>query len=257
MILPGSYANGFAPRDGSPAFPSLWRDCIGAWAPCLGPTGLTLRDWSVRKDHGTLVNATFKPRSLLFNGTSAYVSFASGIGSRTGSSACSLSLWMNATSVSSRQALVADWDSSGSAESFAAQVGWSSGQAGIAVRSPSVAQVSAGTVAANVWTHLCFISGASGTQVYVNGTRTFSSATAVTLDSGNTLSFGRAGALSSFYFGGEMDDVRLYRRVLSQAEINMLRMRRGIAYELAPRRRSSVAVAAFNRRRRLLLGASS
>ena len=56
MILPGSYANGFAPRDGQPLYPELWRGCVGAWNPGLGPTGLTLRDWSGFGNHGTLTN---------------------------------------------------------------------------------------------------------------------------------------------------------------------------------------------------------
>jgi hypothetical protein len=58
MILPGTYQNGFAPRDGSPLYPELWRGCVGAWNPGLGPTGLTLRDWSGYGNHGTLTNIT-------------------------------------------------------------------------------------------------------------------------------------------------------------------------------------------------------
>jgi len=56
MILPGTYQNGFAPRDGEPLFPELWDGCVGAWNPGLGPSGLTLRDWSPYKNHGTLTN---------------------------------------------------------------------------------------------------------------------------------------------------------------------------------------------------------
>ena len=56
MILPASYSNGFAPRDGQPLYPELWRGCVGAWCPSLGPTGLTLRDWSGFGNHGTLTN---------------------------------------------------------------------------------------------------------------------------------------------------------------------------------------------------------
>jgi len=52
---------------------------------------------------------------------------------------------------------------------------------------------------------------------------------------------------------GDIDDVRLYRS-LSANQVTMLASRRGIAYEFAPRRRASVQVAAFNRRRRLLVG---
>jgi hypothetical protein len=59
------------------------------------------------------------------------------------------------------------------------------------------------------------------------------------------------------FLNGQIDDLRLYSRILSAQEIRLLASRRGIAYEMAPRRRSSVQVAAFNRRRRLLIGAGS
>jgi hypothetical protein len=58
------------------------------------------------------------------------------------------------------------------------------------------------------------------------------------------------------YTDGMLDDVRFYNRMLSAKEARILASRRGIAYELAPRRRSSSAVQ-FNRRRRLLVGAHS
>ena len=62
---------------------------------------------------------------------------------------------------------------------------------------------------------------------------------------------------SNFGFSNAViDDVRIYNRALSPQEIRILATRRGIAYEMAPRRRSSSAVQ-FNRRRRLLLGASN
>jgi hypothetical protein len=54
---------------------------------------------------------------------------------------------------------------------------------------------------------------------------------------------------------GKSDDIRIYNRAITTSEIRLLASRRGIAYELAPRRRSSSAVL-FNRRRRLLLGAT-
>ena len=38
------------------AFPELWEGAVGAWAPCLGPTGLRLHDFSMRQNWGTLTN---------------------------------------------------------------------------------------------------------------------------------------------------------------------------------------------------------
>lgn len=49
MILPGSYTNGFAPRDGQPLYPELWADTRLAMVPGLGPTGARLADCGPRK----------------------------------------------------------------------------------------------------------------------------------------------------------------------------------------------------------------
>ena len=38
------------------AFPELWEGVVGAWAPCLGPTGLRLHDFSRRQNWGMLTN---------------------------------------------------------------------------------------------------------------------------------------------------------------------------------------------------------
>jgi hypothetical protein len=56
---------------------------------------------------------------------------------------------------------------------------------------------------------------------------------------------------------GSVCDFMVFPWLLSDAEKRILALRPGVAYELAPRRRASVQVAAFNRRRRLLIGAGS
>ena len=38
------------------AYPELWSGCVGAWAPCLGPTGTRLHDLSRYRNWGTLTN---------------------------------------------------------------------------------------------------------------------------------------------------------------------------------------------------------
>ena len=54
MIDNPSYQD-FATHDDS-AYPELWDGCVGAWAPCLGPTGLRLHDMGGRANWGTLTN---------------------------------------------------------------------------------------------------------------------------------------------------------------------------------------------------------
>ena len=55
LVIP-SYQNGFAPRDGPPAYPELWDGLVGLWQPTLGPTGLKLFDQSGYHRDGTLTN---------------------------------------------------------------------------------------------------------------------------------------------------------------------------------------------------------
>lgn len=232
-------------------FPALWRGCIGAWAPCLGQTGGTLLD-RLGRDHGSLVNTAWSGKSLVFNGANSYVNFSGGIGQRTGSRSCSVSLWVNTTTVTVRQIILGDWNASGFGESFGPQIGWGSGQTGFAVRSPSVASTTTGAMSANVWTHLCFMSGILGSYVYVNGVLTWVNGTPVTLDSGSTFTIGRTGAFNGGYFSGEIADIRLYRRYLLPVEINVLRLRPNIAYDTFVRNRGNRL---GNRRRRLICGA--
>ena len=55
LIIP-TYSQGFASKASESEAPELWRGLVGAWLPFLGPTGLTLRDQSAFKNHGTLTN---------------------------------------------------------------------------------------------------------------------------------------------------------------------------------------------------------
>lgn len=64
-------------------YPELWDGCVGAWAPCLGPTRLKLYDLSGNSRHGTLKNMaqasdwpkSFGQHCLDFDGTNDYVEF--------------------------------------------------------------------------------------------------------------------------------------------------------------------------------------
>lgn len=67
------------------AVPELWNGVVGAWAPCLGPTGLRLHDHSRRSNWGTLTNmdpptdwvVSGGQYALDFDGTNDFVSLGS------------------------------------------------------------------------------------------------------------------------------------------------------------------------------------
>ncbi len=81
---PPSYHQGYADRPSRSAYPGLWEGLIGAWVPALGVTGGTLRDVSGHGVHGTLVSIpstgwgiSNNPRvpgyALTFDGSADYV----------------------------------------------------------------------------------------------------------------------------------------------------------------------------------------
>jgi len=79
-----SYANGFARCAAESESPGLWTGLQGLWMPSLGPTGLTLRDWSGKGNHGTLTSmdpatdwvAGEKGWALDYDGSNDYVGAA-------------------------------------------------------------------------------------------------------------------------------------------------------------------------------------
>ena len=56
MNINPSYGVGFARNAAQSEYPELWRGLVGLWSPSLGPTGLTLYDWSGNKNRGALTN---------------------------------------------------------------------------------------------------------------------------------------------------------------------------------------------------------
>lgn len=251
MILPASYSNGFAPRDGQPLYPSLWRGCVGAWNPGLGPTGSTLRDWSGRGNNGTLTNGPTWITSqgkyaLMLDGTDDRVAAPA----LATSSNMTLSIWHYLTSTSDEMLLNATPTNSM----------WNLFYIGSALTlrggtvSPQLAYTPSGILSR--WTHVAAtLSGTTGT-LFIDGSQVASGSIAAVGASPTGTDIGAYSDFGSGYFAtGNLDDARIYTRTLNANEIRLLSSRRGIAYELAPRRRSSSAVQ-FNRRRRLLLGST-
>jgi hypothetical protein len=259
MILPGSYANGFAPRDGQPLYPELWRGCVGAWAPCLGPTGLRLRDWSGFSNHGTLTGMDAASDWVMsggkfgldFDGVNDHV-LCGNYPQTQLVAGMSVSFWLYPTNLTPLQGVISHNSASDNGWMVAIQSG--------TLRFPQYSQ-NLVTITANVWTHVTCVRRGTGNvanEIWLNGQIAISSNAT---DRANTslypLVIGRLyGGVNGFYLVGLADDFAVYNRPLSSGEIKLRASRRGIAYELAPRRRSSSAVQ-FNRRRRLLIGAGS
>ncbi len=260
MILPASYANGLAPRDGQPLYPELWRGCVGAWASCLGPTGLTLRDWSGLANHGTLTNMSASSDwvvrsgryALDFDGSNDYVPT-----SRvpvTGTGQITISIWVLQSSDRTEDHAI-KFGTATTANAIGIYKGLAN-EIEFGLHASSFARFTGWSAFIGKWTHLAGVLRQGYIGLYINGVLAAEQNTVAAYNIGTT--FCHIGAAQSVLvpWVGQIDDVRVYGRVLSSNEITLLASRRGIAFELASRRRSAL-VAGFNRRRRLLVGAGS
>jgi hypothetical protein len=275
MILPGTYANGFAPRDGQPLYPELWRGCVGAWAPCLGPTGLSLRDWSGRGNHGTLTNmvpgedwvASQGRYALDFDGSNDRVEIPASSTFNNQNFSITIRIFMRANTNNAVKTIL-DLDHAGlnnwviqsetattTARYYLAYMQTGLGFTATTGSSNGIA------IPLNIFSILTYTKIGKTIVGYLDGVPVWTPAE-VASESVQFLATSamRIGTVVSNSFASErhvncqMDSVMIHNRGLSLHEIRLLASRRGIAYEMAPRRRSSSAVQ-FNRRRRLLVGA--
>jgi hypothetical protein len=248
----GSYHNGFAPRDGEPEYPQLWRGLVGAWAPCLGPTGATLRDWSGRANHGTLTNMDAgtdwlmsSGYSLDFDSSDDYVLTTNTDTSNT----FTLAAWIRPTTVSGVKGILVA-DTTAYRRGVWVFDGAIYGQSGI-----SADTFMAGSVSANAWQHVAMtVDQGVRRQLYVNGKSVYDTTVSGTVPSCTVpYNIGRSSG-NEQYFSGLLDDVRTYSRALNASEVAILSMRRGVSFEMRERRRARSA--AVNRRRRFMVASA-
>ena len=103
------------------------------------------------------------------------------------------------------------------------------------------------SLASAVWYHVCWTRTNSGVIIYLNGVVDAVDAgrapATFTNDAADVIgAIWSAGALTNFY-DGQMDDVRIYNRTLSQQEVLILSQHRRIAYETTHRRSYKAAAA--------------
>jgi hypothetical protein len=269
MILPGTYANGFAPRDGEPLFPELWRGCVGAWNPGLGPTGLTLSDWSPYKNHGTLTNmdpgtdwvASQGRYALDFDGINDFVPLGTTnlLGLTRSSLSATVSFWVYPRTTT-RNAYIADWNSGGSVERIRIEMSGfniSAGRiGGNVLYEGGLAPVQTSSAPAlNTWHHISITGSGSGMVLYWNGRldSTESGGGAAQYRGGlsasaNRVTLGRAGEANLLYANALLDDVVIHNYAITPEINRILASRRGIAYEMAPRSWSAQQIAAYRAR---------
>ena len=257
----------FATHDES-AFPELWDVVVGAWAPCLGPTGSRLHDMSRRSNWGTLTNMDAATDwtisggqyALDFYGTNDYVRVAEGMPQWR-----AISAWVSLNTTGALQTIAESYGATAIQKGLLLYVS-SSGKAAFDGRDLGGTYRSSGdstTTVVNVgWVHL-FGQYSDRLQIYVNGV--LESQTATTLSGFSTTVDLNIGGLDTFgevppitgWTSGLIDDLVLYNRPLTANEIQRLYLLgRGGMYERRRRtlRRVAVEQATGARRRRILTG---
>lgn len=260
----GTYYSGFAPRDGQPRYPQLWRGCVGAWAPCLGPSGLVLRDWSGYRNNGTLTNMVADSDWVIdggfycldVDGSNDTVSIPDG--TQYGSSDIGYGGWVKKRSSSEGGYLISknnDGTNSGPSILLGAS-------GALTVHANTFFVTTSAAYTATEWAHIWVNFRSLVIEVYYNGVLrdTSTARTGIGTSWPNTIPIvigSRIGSsVAAAQLDGQLDDVRWYNRALHPTEIQMLASRRGIAYEMdrVTRHTPEQAAAAIRKRYLTLLG---
>jgi hypothetical protein len=224
--------------------PSLRQGLVGAWCPSLGASGLTLIDRSGLNNHGTLTNmggqenwrTVAGQRPLSFDGTDDYsliparpvYQFASG-------SRFTAAAWIYPAA--NKNHAVIGFGNNG--WTVYVSLGNYLEFAKAAVANSGSSAATTGTVL-NTWSHIAVINVVGSTvQFFINGVSVRTAAFTQTYTYATELRIGDAQA-NNLQWNGALDDIRIYSRALTPAEIRLLASRRGIGLQPMPDRAVSL-----------------
>jgi hypothetical protein len=188
--------------------------------------------------------------ALLFDGVNDY-----GVASRANvpTGPRTISAWFFRSTTTGRRGIFGTRPTGGTNGFFLSTSVTSSGT--IAYTHPGITAVvtSAGIWSAGVWNHVAAtLSPSLAVLIYLNGRLVHTGSVATQETSNTALWIGTEEGPAPEVFDGMLDDVFLHSRVLNVAELRLLALRRGIAYE--PRIPNYAKTQQSNRRRRLLTG---
>ncbi len=234
-------------------YPRLWDGCVGAWCPSLGHTGSRLFDASPYANWGTITNAASDTVWSVNNG--GYCLDLDGTNDRVDCSTLasrinpltrgSISLWVRFDTVASSQVMFAMSDSTD-------VNGWllfyfnSTDVAnqrlyfGVYENNGEVANnefLGCPDPVVGQWNHYVLTQDGSNAIITFRGLRYGANPASVAwlnnVSGANDVSWGDyvTSAGRGLRFNGQIDDMRIYDRVLHREEIGLLARRRAIAYE--------------------------
>lgn len=227
-------------------YATLRRGLVGAWCPSLRTGGYALEDRSGVRYNGALVNApTWSSGAVsLSSASQQYISvWNTAAVNRYSGGAIAVTAWIRPTAVSGTQAIASTVESGGAPATFQLELGRTSGRIGW--YQGNVVRTMAASIPAGSWSFVGGTRWFDGStwqiRLIANGviesfTDSLPSPTAVN----GTLSIGRAGSLNGGYFGGLIDDVRVWNRPLTDSEFALLRTGRGVGLLSTRHRRGSL-----------------
>lgn len=238
--------------------PSLLQGLVGAWCPSLGASGLSLIDRSGRNNHGTLTNmggqdnwrASGSGSALNFDSTNDFAALPSTIRYLSSGAPFSISWWERITANTNAYPARFRLNSATNTWLVIRSTDTTNGYAPLAfaemlgsARAVNTASIATVAASIGVWRHICLVSLAGpqnntaanwlaydqGASVAINSPVTFFSASTATL---NQIGWDNVDNGSDC----QMDDIRIYNRALTPAEIRLLASRRGIGLTPLPDR---------------------
>ena len=191
--------------------------------------GATSADASGNNNTATLVNGPLfaagkNGNGLRFDGINDYLTVPNSAGLNVAGSALTLSMWINPTGSTGDQVVVGKhWNTSMTSPYY--QYGLELGSNGrvpvflIGTTGGHQAASMGTALAVNQWSHLTIVFNGSTVAFYVDGAVASTKSLAFSITArGNPLRIGADASTQQFY-KGMLDDVRLYNRALTQAEV--------------------------------------
>ncbi|MGB3073368.1 MAG: LamG-like jellyroll fold domain-containing protein [Candidatus Moraniibacteriota bacterium] len=185
-------------------------------------SGTTAADRSGAGNNGTLTNGPTITegklgQALNFDGTNDTVSI-SPTGLPTGSR--TISVWAKATLLDGSYRGVIGYGNQNNGEAFAIQINSSNEWVITGWGAPNA--VSGGAVVLNQWTHIVGTYSGGNASIYVNGVLVGGPAAITSAPNLNYSAIGSRLDGGGDYFPGQIDEVRIYNRVLSDTEVKAL-----------------------------------
>ena len=207
----------------------LERGLVGHW-PMEEGQGASFEDRTSRANDGSLTGVVWaRPGAPLpaqgtacleFNGSSWAQAPARGLPAL--GTAMTVSLWMRPKFGATRTILTLLREASGSSPSAGFQIGTKDTQAAFWLFGGASMVVRSQALTSDVWYHVAYTFDGSTHRLFVNAGEVASSSEASPTGPPTVVRFGTYGSATAQLYTGRLDDVRLYDRVLSAAEITAL-----------------------------------